>query len=411
LRSLKKADAVIVFIHGVFGSESTWRNPGAKMSWPELIANDPEFASADIFLANYGSPYLRQSSNIEEIAQRLLQQFSDNGVFNHTRIYFIVHSMGGLIAKRILTSLNTPSRVGDLRRVRAILYLSTPAQGAPTADIAAFITMNPQLKDMEPADLNTFLQTLENSWNDLLRERDRVREVYPRAFCAYETLPTAGIRIVNRVYSNSRCDNNPYAMDFDHSDIVKPIDDKTDPYAWAKARIGESDRLGTLLARAESDSLPPEELARIQSDARKNPELGAALFAVIGDGRWKASENISSNFGEARRRAVLVEAVRAYTEAARLNPTSPVYSAKLASTLSSAGNSDAAIRNFQRAIVLDPTIAWYHSELCSTYSKAGDAAQALHACQAAIRLQPTNPEHQLRMETAASKGESSVTKG
>jgi pimeloyl-ACP methyl ester carboxylesterase len=241
LKPAKHTDGVIVFIHGLFGdAESTWKNKTTGAFWPNLVSEDPAFAGDDIFLVGYGSPYVKTSSNIEEIAQRVLQQITDSRVLEYKKIYLITHSMGGLIAKRIITALNRPSTVDQLRRIRAIVYLSTPTQGAPLADIASWISMNPQLKDLSPSDFSTFLQSLENDWQQLLRERDRAHENYPLSFCAYETQPTGLFHVVSRLYSTTRCDNTSYAIDLDHVDIVKPSDINTDPYPWVRARIEEA---------------------------------------------------------------------------------------------------------------------------------------------------------------------------
>ncbi len=238
------ASGVIIFVHGVFGgAEGTWRNDYTRAYWPELVAKDADFISNDVYVVSYFTPFIQHASSLEEIAQRVLQQLDDRGLLNYKRIYFITHSMGGLIVKRILNILDRPSRITDLRHVRAVLLISTPSQGAPIAALGKWLTMNPQLRDMIPADFNTFLQGLENDWLTMLRERDRAHENYPQVFCAYETQRTGRVRIVSRVYDATRCDNIAYPMDYNHVQIVKPRDVDSDPYPWAKARIREADKL------------------------------------------------------------------------------------------------------------------------------------------------------------------------
>ncbi len=232
-------EKLVVFIHGVLGDgDSTWRNAETGAYWPEMIRQDREFQDFDIYVVNYESTLVARASTIEEIAQRELQRLRDRKVFaRYRQIYFITHSMGGLVAKRILIDLNRPPEVENLRRVRAVLYISTPAQGATIADLASWISLNPQLGDMRPADLNAFLQSLENQWQNLLRDRDVAQAVFPLAFCAYETKLTHGIMVVSRVYAATRCDENAYPVDLSHSDIVKPRDVSADPYPWTRARI------------------------------------------------------------------------------------------------------------------------------------------------------------------------------
>jgi hypothetical protein len=120
---------------------------------------------------------------------------------------------------------------------------------------------------MQPADLNAFLKRVEDSWQDLLRDRDILGIPGPKSFCAYETLPTKGIMVVNRVYAASRCDANPTPFDLNHQDIAHPASAAHDPYTWVKARILQaisSKELsrGAVIARAKGttivDNLPPE---------------------------------------------------------------------------------------------------------------------------------------------------------
>jgi pimeloyl-ACP methyl ester carboxylesterase len=237
-----RGDRLVVFVHGIGGDAgATWRNPATNVWWPELLATDPAMAGFDVYVADYFSPLLTRASTIEEIAQRMLQQFRDRGFFTrYAQVHFVTHSMGGLVTKRMLNELHRPADQETLRRVRTVLFLSTPAQGAEIAELASWLSANPQLADMKPADLNAFLQALENDWQTLLRDRDTAGAVFPRTYCAYETRPTATVMIVSRVYASTRCDATPYAIDADHGRIVKPADRDDDPYPWARARLLET---------------------------------------------------------------------------------------------------------------------------------------------------------------------------
>ena len=378
VRQTGKNDAVIVFVHGLMGDAAkSWTNDRTGASWPDLLGRDQELAAADVYLASYGSPAIGASSNVEQIAQRMLQQASDAQVFGgYRRVYFITHSMGGLVTKRMLNELYTPARVAELRKVRAVVFLSTPAQGAPLADIAAWLSMNPQMKDLKPADFNTFLQSLENDWQTLLRDRDRAREFYPQAFCAYETLPTHGARVVTSVYAATRCDNTPYGMDFDHIAMAKPADDRTDPYVWTKARLAEADRIATvaaLVTKTGPDAVPQD------SEVGPDPEA----WNAVGDALWKSGGTGPNPI-----------AIVAYERAARLDPSNAVYRAKIGSSLVAAGRYENALPHLERAVALDPTVAWYHNDLCRALSKLGRADEADASCTTAVRIAPKNEEFQ-----------------
>jgi triacylglycerol esterase/lipase EstA (alpha/beta hydrolase family) len=157
---------LIVFVHGVTGdAAATWRNAATGALWPQMIADDGDLGDFDVYLAGYDSPLVGRSSTIEEIAQRLLRELRDQGVFErYAQVHFVTHSMGGLITKRMLVELNG-SQAGDverLRRVRTVLFLSTPAQGAEVATIGALLSDNPQFANMEPARCIANHKPLEN---------------------------------------------------------------------------------------------------------------------------------------------------------------------------------------------------------------------------------------------------------
>lgn len=227
---------LIVFVHGVFGDPaSSWTNQEG-ISWPDLLKNDERFLDFTVATYRYDTPFLQRSSNIEEIAERLLLQLEDRSIFEKfNEVYFIAHSMGGLVVKRVLVNLNRPNQIKKLRTVKAVLYISTPAQGANLAEIGSWLSANPQLRDMQPANLNSFLQTLENQWQNLIR--DRGTPPFPQSFCAYETKPNHGVVTVNRIYATTYCDQSPLPVDEDHSNIVKPSNRESTIYDWARARI------------------------------------------------------------------------------------------------------------------------------------------------------------------------------
>ena len=232
---------LIIFVHGIFGDPTqTWVNRSGQ-SWADLMKADTDFRDFTIATYRFDTPIRGRTSGIEEVSTRLLRQLEDELILKKfTEIYFITHSMGGLIVKRALTSLNRPIHIEKLRRVKAVMYISTPALGADIASIGSYLSVNPQLRDMRDADLNSFIQSLENQWQDLLRDRDAEFELFPQSFCAYEKKPTYGIMVVNRVYATTRCDENPFPVDENHEGIVKPSSNDADIYKWAKARIQQT---------------------------------------------------------------------------------------------------------------------------------------------------------------------------
>jgi hypothetical protein len=408
VKKVEKPEGAVIFVHGVFGgsdaSSGTWFNARTQVSWPQLIGDDPSFSRFDVFVVNYGSPYMGQTSNIEQVAQRVFQQLLDHGLFDYKNLYIIAHSMGGLITKRVIVELKLTEHASASGKIKAVLFLSTPAQGAPIAEVGSWLSANPQLKDMEPSDFNTFLQTLENQWERFLRERDRARDAYPRVFCAYETRRTGPVRVVTRLYANSRCDNIPYPIDLNHLEIVKPPDRSTDPYPWAKARMIEAQRLGTAntppLAGSELRNPPAKE----QPLAKPRPQdvSRAAEYNENGNVHWKNATGTSS-YGEFD--SEMMKAMQAYRIAESLVPSNALYAINVGTTLSRLGRYDEAIVKLRRGVQLDPTVAWYHNELCVALTKLRFYQEAEPECRAAVRLDPQNSAFQDQLQVFIGEAE------
>ena len=104
---LDQADNIVIFIHGVMGgAESTWLNKKTSSFWPELMRADIELPKTNVYVVEYDSPNLKRSLNVHEIAVQTSRKLQDEGIFKkHKNIFFVTHSMGGLIAKDILVDL------------------------------------------------------------------------------------------------------------------------------------------------------------------------------------------------------------------------------------------------------------------------------------------------------------------
>ena len=231
----------IVFVHGILGDSVRTFGESADKGWPALLAADGAIAggSLRVLSVGYESGPLGRASNVNEIATRLRLKLSDRNIFDRNKkVVFIAHSMGGLVVKRMLVQLAIESPE-SYSRVAGVFFLATPAGGSDLANLASWLSNNPQFRDMKPQEFNTFLTTIDDDWQSLLRKRSSARP-YPRAFCAYETVGTGpGKVIVPRGSSQAGCDETPVAFDLDHSAIVKPKSRNSEVYAYVARRIAD----------------------------------------------------------------------------------------------------------------------------------------------------------------------------
>ena len=194
------------------------------------------FHPVSAILDSNGSTYITSAPNIYQIAKLELERLKNRDIFKeYKEIYFIAHSMGGLVTKNLLKQLNRREDLPLLRQVKGVVFLGTPSQGASATTLAKWISFNPQVGAMEPAHLNQWLQELEDEWDNLMKGRGESQ--YPRALCAYEIrsyLP--GYIVVPREAAVSNCDTFT-GLDLDHSDLAVPRMREKDPYDWAMGAI------------------------------------------------------------------------------------------------------------------------------------------------------------------------------
>lgn len=242
---VRKNESIIIFVHGVFRtSADTWGTEGN--TWPQLVEGDDSFKDFDIALFKYHTTYFTSAQMIHEIAVRQLDTLKDSPEFEqYKEIYFIAHSMGGLVVKSLMTHLNRGEDLAILRRVKAVIYLGTPSHGSILALIGSKVSRNPQLQDMTPIDQNAWLSDLDKYWNQLMN--DRRESPYPRAYCAYEkkNYSLLGRPIVSQAEEASRCDDLAVGLPFDHSDLATPTSRYHDPYVWVMQKILKTSRAVT----------------------------------------------------------------------------------------------------------------------------------------------------------------------
>jgi tetratricopeptide (TPR) repeat protein/pimeloyl-ACP methyl ester carboxylesterase len=231
---------LIIFIHGLVGSEKTWKHSdGTKTVATYLIQNPAINADYDFGYFNYesnvktpskSSNLLKSAFNqllgnheavafnlpVESIAQ-LLDSQVDVHCDDYEQIVLVGHSMGGLVSKAYICKRlkeNIPHKISHF------ISLAVPHDGSELATFAKYIaTKQPQLKDLSP--LNPFLKQLNITWIDTdytgkLPETQYFLGVYDEVVpetssLAYDTRKNLEILTVEQ----------------DHFSILKPVVDQT----------------------------------------------------------------------------------------------------------------------------------------------------------------------------------------
>jgi pimeloyl-ACP methyl ester carboxylesterase len=224
-------ESVIVLVHGVLGDpRSTWTNEQTKAYWPEMMAKDPHFNRFDIYVVGYPSSFLVRDYSVNELVEVLRRDLDSANIFSrYKRIYFLCHSMGGLVVRAFLVRYRD-----KVPQVPFIYFFSAPTDGAQISRIAALVSSNPQFNSLKPTGANEYLSSIQNDW--LAGPFDSKIASY----CAYETHETRGVLIVGRDSAIQLCNKRVDPINSDHIGIVKPADTNAESYKAFLTALNEN---------------------------------------------------------------------------------------------------------------------------------------------------------------------------
>jgi hypothetical protein len=284
----KQNRIALVFVHGLRGSNDSWRHESSTKSWPQMISADPDLKSYDVFTVDYdsfataASPSIMQIYKEFEILLRPLayQDPRTHEARGYKHVVFIAHSLGGLIVERYLVGVITQGGHFALNRHRIAFLLGTPAFGSHYADFVTFLSQNEQLRILGSVDSNDFMQFLHTNFAQTVEKHEMQGCATIRVFAASEGKDTptgigGKIRVVDRdsaVAMSNACHEFP----LDHIAIAKPETDHSDLYLGVK-------RLLAACAREHLTVCPP-----VPQSGCLHPQrgaLGEKKFAC-GDGDW-----------------------------------------------------------------------------------------------------------------------------
>ena len=256
-----------VFVHGVFGDDTTWGK--GELTLPKLLATDSQLSNQlDVFLFEYSSPYLGDASKISDLSEQLRGALEDHHVWDHEKVIFVAHSMGGLVVRQYLVAHRE-----SIPKVSMLYFYAVPTDGAAVTDVARIISHNPQLKGMLPLEGNDFLNSIRNSWIG-----SRELNSLP-TFCAFENRPTDGIWIVREASAVALCTENADPVDGDHIQLVKPSS-RTDPkFTRLATAVRKAINPGRVEPIVSAQSKPSLQIGTISQKVGH----GAAIAGVNGD--------------------------------------------------------------------------------------------------------------------------------
>ncbi len=231
LEKPRRCKAVVVFVHGLFGDNSSWGR------FPELLAADDEVrGSYDLAFYTYSSPRpafwrnpVKRIPTILSLAKGL-KTFLETTLGHYERLVLVGHSMGGLVILRLLAEAVRASRAADLGRVAAAVLFATPNQGSDFArrlrEQLKRFWRSPQLEALEPLAADT-QQTLDT----VVHQIDQARR-FDGGHCPVRIVACAGTddEIVTPESAESVFRHKRTLSTKDHSTISRPEDEKDISY-------------------------------------------------------------------------------------------------------------------------------------------------------------------------------------
>jgi pimeloyl-ACP methyl ester carboxylesterase len=270
----------IVFVHGLNGhSRETWELPkptawqrlwrwlrrqkqdssAQSLFWPDLIAQ--EFPNAGVWSLGYpaaSTAWRGHAMPLTDRARNILQLCHLKGLGKRPLI-FIVHSLGGLLAKQILLTAytqNNPAWQSVGKSVKGILFLATPHSGAFLASVVDVFRVvsraNWTIADLQPHEPH--LRDL-NEWF-----RENFVQLGLRAHVVRETKLTSGLMVVDATSADPGIASvRVIPVDKDHINICKPVSRSDQVFLEARQFIADCiavQHRGSGSTGTESSGLP-----------------------------------------------------------------------------------------------------------------------------------------------------------
>ncbi|MFW2234902.1 ABC-three component system protein [Aliarcobacter butzleri] len=156
---------LILFIHGLSGSNDTWKNEVTQNTFPNLLLKDSEIKNNfDIAYFEYYTSLINakekfsilktlfskdkstpKNLSVSEIAD-VLKTRINHQLDEYSSIVIIAHSMGGIIAKSVILDY---AEEGS-SRIKLFFSLAVPHLGSILANYGSFISSNIQIEHLKP---------------------------------------------------------------------------------------------------------------------------------------------------------------------------------------------------------------------------------------------------------------------
>jgi pimeloyl-ACP methyl ester carboxylesterase len=157
----------IVFVHGIYGDEGTFKNTATGFDWPRNMPRKLREREVDIYRLDYQSALLswaKQSNpSFKDVTAAFVAQLHRLRTKRYRSIGFIAHSLGGNLVSTYIHSIKTAQGHPERAQHAYVITLATPVLGSDIASIASPMKQLLQIDDGLLASLtkeNLYLEML-----------------------------------------------------------------------------------------------------------------------------------------------------------------------------------------------------------------------------------------------------------
>jgi pimeloyl-ACP methyl ester carboxylesterase len=168
-------DLSVVFIHGFNSSEGCWKAAEGE-SWPDLVLAEGHLSTVGVYSFNYRTGIGSGYYNLGDVVDSLKEYMQLDGVLGHSKVIFVCHSMGGIVARRYLVSQQGRLIEGGLREV-GLFLVASPSLGSQYATMLETLTRlagHTQGEALRFSQANVWLNDLDKDFMNL-KESGKLR--------------------------------------------------------------------------------------------------------------------------------------------------------------------------------------------------------------------------------------------
>jgi CheY-like chemotaxis protein len=232
----------IIFIHGIGGNNMiTWHPKGKKDSyWPAWLGED--FPDTNIWSLHYpGEKTLWTSKGGDmSLSDRSLDVLNNlvNRDIGERPIYFIVHSLGGLLLKQMLRighELGNPRWEQFVRNTKVIVFIASPHSGSNLASLASALNIYRPAKITQ--DLKAHCPHLRElgTWYS-----QKARNLGIQTYAYFETKKIGPTLVVDPTSADPKVEGCiPIPVDGNHFTICTPATKESPLYIGVKKALQE----------------------------------------------------------------------------------------------------------------------------------------------------------------------------